>query len=102
MDRERLARLLGMLGSTHEGEVVNAARLAVRLIREAGLTWPEILESGINGVAVQAAKQLFTENQELRADNETLQHEVQRLRARSLRIPDSWREPQSLADGPRY
>jgi hypothetical protein len=32
MDRERLARLLGMLDSEHDGEVVNAARLAVRMV----------------------------------------------------------------------
>ena len=43
IDRERLAKLLGMLGSCHDGEVVAAARQAERLRAEAGLTWPEIL-----------------------------------------------------------
>jgi hypothetical protein len=33
-DRERLARLLGMIGSAHDGEALNAARLADRLIRD--------------------------------------------------------------------
>lgn len=38
MDRERVANVLGMLGSAHDGEVVNAGRLAVRLLRDAGIT----------------------------------------------------------------
>jgi hypothetical protein len=43
LDRERLARVLGLLGSSHDGEVLVAARQAERLRAEAGLTWPEIL-----------------------------------------------------------
>jgi hypothetical protein len=43
LDRDRLAKLLGMLGSDHPGEVVAAARQAERLRAEAGLTWPEII-----------------------------------------------------------
>jgi hypothetical protein len=41
-DRERLARLLGMIGSCHDGEALNA-RLADRFIRERGLTWSEVI-----------------------------------------------------------
>jgi hypothetical protein len=40
---QRLVRLLGMLGSDHDGEVVNAGRMADRLVREHGLTWPDII-----------------------------------------------------------
>jgi hypothetical protein len=43
IDRDRLAAVLGMLGSEHPGEVVNAARQAERLRREAGVTWREIV-----------------------------------------------------------
>jgi hypothetical protein len=43
LDRDRLSKLLGMLGSAHEGEVVAAARQAERLRAEAGLTWTEIV-----------------------------------------------------------
>jgi hypothetical protein len=32
-----------MLGSTHDGEVANAGRLADRLVREAGVTWHDVL-----------------------------------------------------------
>ncbi len=43
LDRTRLANLLGMLGSAHDGEVVNAGRLADKLLRETGATWHEVL-----------------------------------------------------------
>jgi hypothetical protein len=43
LDRDRLARVLGMLGSAHDGEALAAARQAERLRAEAGLTWGEIL-----------------------------------------------------------
>lgn len=42
-DRIRLARLLGMLGSRHAGEIANAGRLADRLVRDHGLTWHDVL-----------------------------------------------------------
>ena len=42
LDRNRLAKLLGMLGSAHNGEVVAAARKAERLRAAAGLTWRDI------------------------------------------------------------
>jgi hypothetical protein len=41
--RERIARVLGMLGSDHPGERDNAAKLAEQLRRETGLTWRELL-----------------------------------------------------------
>jgi hypothetical protein len=43
LNREKLARVLGLLGSSFEGEVVTAARQAERLRRDAGLTWNDIL-----------------------------------------------------------
>ena len=43
LDRARLAKLLGMMGSTHDGEVVAAARQAERLRADAGLTWHDIV-----------------------------------------------------------
>ena len=44
--RARIARLLGMCGSDHDGEVLNAARMADRLVRGLGLTWPSIIGIG--------------------------------------------------------
>ena len=43
LDRDRLTKLLGMLGSAHDGEVLAAARQAERLRAEARLSWAEIL-----------------------------------------------------------
>lgn len=47
--RERLIKLCGMLGSNHDGEVVNAARLAQRLLGAEGVTWEEALNNKSNG-----------------------------------------------------
>ena len=42
-DRERLARLLGMVGSDHAGERDNAARAAHRLVQQHGITWFDLV-----------------------------------------------------------
>jgi hypothetical protein len=42
LDRALLARVLGMLGSDHPGEVL-AAHQAERIRRVEGVTWPELL-----------------------------------------------------------
>lgn len=39
----RLIKLLGILGSPHDGEVLNAARLAARLVHDADLTWNDVI-----------------------------------------------------------
>jgi hypothetical protein len=39
----RLARVCGLLGSDHIGERAAAAAQADRIVRAAGLTWPDIL-----------------------------------------------------------
>jgi hypothetical protein len=43
LDRDRLAKLLGMLGSDHDGEVAAAGRHADALVRRAGLTWADVV-----------------------------------------------------------
>ena len=43
LDRALLARILGLLGSSHDGEVIAAARQAERLRADAGLTWADIV-----------------------------------------------------------
>lgn len=44
-ERERLIALLGMLGSEHDGEVVNAARLALKFLKDRQLTWESVLSA---------------------------------------------------------
>jgi hypothetical protein len=41
--RHRLAKLLGMTGSSHDGEALVAARMAGKLVRELGLTWEQAI-----------------------------------------------------------
>ena len=43
LDRDRLAKLLGMLGAAHDGEVLAAARQAERVRQASAMTWAEIL-----------------------------------------------------------
>ena len=40
---DKLAKLLGMTGSSHDGEALNAARMADRLRRDLGLQWSDII-----------------------------------------------------------
>jgi hypothetical protein len=43
IERERLVRCLGMMGSSCDGEALNAARIADRHLRAAGLTWADVI-----------------------------------------------------------
>jgi hypothetical protein len=47
LDRDRLAKLLGLLGSDHDGEIAAAGRAADRLVRHAGLRWPDIVQPAL-------------------------------------------------------
>ncbi|MGI4944983.1 MAG: hypothetical protein ACRYHQ_31225 [Janthinobacterium lividum] len=42
-DRNRLAGILGMLGSSHQGERDAAALAADRFVRSRGIAWPDLL-----------------------------------------------------------
>jgi len=44
IDRRRLAKVLGMLGSKHDGEVLSAARLAQYMIVQAKTSWADVLD----------------------------------------------------------
>lgn len=43
--REKLVKVLAMLSSTHDGEVLAAARLSSAMVREASLTWADLIVS---------------------------------------------------------
>ena len=56
-DRQRLARILGLTGSTHDGEALAAVRKANAQIVAADVTWDEILRPPDDlRIAVDAAK----------------------------------------------
>jgi hypothetical protein len=41
--RDKLIKLLGMLGSNHDGEAANAGRLANSMLKAAGATWHDVI-----------------------------------------------------------
>lgn len=47
-DRSKLIAILGMMGSDHDGEALNAARLASRLVRANKTTWEELLSPTVS------------------------------------------------------
>lgn len=55
INKNKLVKLLGMLGSTHDGEVVAAARAAERMLKEAGITWAELFSDSQPVEPVQAS-----------------------------------------------
>jgi len=46
LDTRKLVAILGRFTSSHDPEALAAARLANRMVREAGLTWEEVIGSG--------------------------------------------------------
>jgi hypothetical protein len=42
-DADRLRKLLGMLGSAHDGEALNAARKVNELVRRNGVAWADVI-----------------------------------------------------------
>ena len=46
-NRATLAKVLEILDSNHAGEALAAAKLASTMVREAGLTWDEVLAANI-------------------------------------------------------
>ncbi|HVJ55828.1 MAG TPA: hypothetical protein VM689_25425 [Aliidongia sp.] len=43
LDLDRLRKLLGMLGSSHDGEVLNAARHIDALVKSSGASWQKLI-----------------------------------------------------------
>ena len=41
----KLVKVLGMLGSAHDGEIAAAGRRANAMVKRAGLTWDEVISS---------------------------------------------------------
>jgi hypothetical protein len=73
LDLAKLAKLLGMLGSTGDGEVANAGGLADRLVRDAGMVWSDFIEAFKTAeTATAAAAELLAENTAMRAELDQL------------------------------
>ena len=89
LDRDKLAKILGLLGSDKVGEIVSAAQAADALIRKANTSWAEVLNQNAvadDGRAAHAdadngARALRAEYKvlALRAENEKLRETVMQL-----------------------
>jgi hypothetical protein len=55
LDKRKLIMVLGMMGSSHDGEVVNAARQAHQMLRAVGLTWRDVIKADFDKTAYQRA-----------------------------------------------
>jgi hypothetical protein len=74
IDLDRIATLLGIAGtSDFDGERINAVRLADRALRTENMTWLDLFTPfREHAVAVEAARVLLSENEQLQAENEQL------------------------------
>src|SRR5215831_19632090 len=82
IDRGRLIKLLGLLGSDHNGEIAAAGRLADALIRDAGVTWADV-------IAPETVQRELIDA--LRAENEELREKVYRLSAQNNELAQATR-----------
>jgi len=73
LDHKKLGRIIAMVGSSQEGEALNALRLADRMLRDAGLRWEDLL-SPVHEleIATKAVAVLLDENTALRTELEQL------------------------------
>jgi|GEM_PF-4372410 len=90
-DLTRLIRILGMLGSDHDGERAAAAQAADRLVRGSGWSWSDLLAPArvSRPVRVQSTDPLTdrlaaadSRMRQLRSENARLQEEIKRLKRR--------------------
>jgi hypothetical protein len=91
IDRTRLRKLLGLLGSDHDGEVLNAARHVTQLLREADATWdaliPDVDDAGPSRNGDARAADLAKLDRLLRSDlvSDVLRIRLSHMRAALLR-----------------
>ena len=90
-DLTRLIRILGMLGSDHDGERAAAALAADRLVRGSGRSWSDLLAPArvSRPVRTQSMDPLTdrlaaadSRMRQLRSENARLQEEIRRLKRR--------------------
>ena len=76
-NRATLVKVLEILDSSNAGEALAAAKLASTMLREAGLTWDDVLAPEIHGRAAQApaARAIGTGPFGYRRDRELSPHE---------------------------
>jgi hypothetical protein len=72
-DLARFAHIVALVGSDKDGEALNAGRIADRLLKAAGMQWADFITAYRRAeIATEAAAQLLSENEQLRAENDRL------------------------------
>ena len=74
-NRTTLVKVLEILDSSNAGEALAAAKLASTMVREAGLTWDDVLAPEIRGQAVVATRPVSSGPFGYRRDRELSPHE---------------------------
>ncbi|MBL6615158.1 MAG: hypothetical protein ISP49_01970 [Reyranella sp.] len=74
-NRTTLVKVLEILDSSNAGEALAAAKLASTMVREAGLTWDEVLAPEIRGQAAVATRAVSSGPFGYRRDRELSPHE---------------------------
>ena len=54
-DRATLAKVLEILDSSHSGEALAAAKLAAAMVREAGLSWDQVIARDVQPQAIDSS-----------------------------------------------
>jgi hypothetical protein len=98
--RKRLGQLLAMGSSAHDGELANALRLADRLVRQAGLTFEQILLHNDEArPGSRSAQALAHENVLLRGENGALHRQIEELRHENNQLRQRRGVPRREANG---
>jgi hypothetical protein len=73
LDLTKFTRIVGMLGSDHEGERSNAVTLGGRMLQAVGMRWEDFIEAYRRAeIATEAAAVLLAENTSLKAELDQL------------------------------
>jgi hypothetical protein len=90
LDLVKLSKLLGMLGSAHDGEAASAGRLADAMLRNAGMVWSDFIE------AAEQCFALLEIAQNLSSELDRANAEISRLSANGGHnglAPALWQSP---------
>jgi hypothetical protein len=67
-DRDRLSKLLAMFSSTFDGEIVNAAKAAERLVKARGETWETVIVANGSAKARERPREPPPKSRSYRSD----------------------------------
>lgn len=93
-NRTTLVKVLEILDSGHAGEALAAAKLASTMVREAGLTWDDVLAPAIEGrgatLPTIATHATSAGPFGYRRDRELSPHPVAKRSGRLIWVKDGW------------